>query len=382
MHPLLVKPLNVANCIAQRSNRKNPNDARRLNHYILLVLISIPLSIMFIIRNAVANNYDIAVIVSIFLSCMIISLFVIPKLKRVEILYHANNFVLVSMFILVFILGDKSEGQILWSYTYPLLSIFLFGNRLGASWSLILLFTIVGNLKLNSNLDFSYSTDFEIRFCIIYLTILSITSWLEYDRNRYTNKSRIQVKALKKERASLNQEIKRRIILERELNKLANEDTLTEIYNRRYFMSRASEEISSAQRDGVPLSMALIDIDKFKCVNDKYGHPAGDKILKCFAQQCKEMLRKSDIVGRFGGEEFAILLLNTSVEQAQQIMDRFRQEISEHTFLFNGIKMKITISIGICVNGEQISDIDRLYSAADKALYHAKRNGRNKVELA
>jgi len=190
------------------------------------------------------------------------------------------------------------------------------------------------------------------------------------------------VKALKKERASLNQEVKRRIILEKELNKLANEDTLTEIYNRRYFMSRASEEISSAQRDGVPLSMALIDIDKFKCVNDKYGHPAGDKILKCFAQHCKQMLRKSDIAGRFGGEEFAILLLNTSVEQAQQIMDKFRQEISEHTFLFNGIKMKITISIGICVCGEQISDMDRLYSAADKALYHAKRNGRNKIELA
>jgi len=382
MHALLVKPLNVVDCIAQRRNRKSPNDARRLNHYIWLVLISIPLSIMFIIRNSIANNYDIAVIVSIFLFCMVISLFVIPKLKRIEILYHVNNFVFVSMFILVFILGDKSEGQILWSYTYPLLSIFLFGNRLGAGWSLILLFTIIGNLKLNSNLDFSYSTNFEIRFCIIYLTILSITSWLEYDRNRYTNKSKSQVKALKKERASLNQEVKRRIILEKELNKLANEDTLTEIYNRRYFMSRASEEISSAQRDGVPLSMALIDIDKFKCVNDKYGHPAGDKILKCFAQHCKQMLRKSDIAGRFGGEEFAILLLNTSVEQAQQIMDKFRQEISEHTFLFNGIKMKITISIGICVCGEQISDMDRLYSAADKALYHAKRNGRNKIELA
>ena len=382
MHPLLVKPLNVVDCIAQRSNRKSPNDARRLNHYILLVLISIPISIMFIIRNAIVNNYGIVAVVSIFLSCTVISLFVIPKLKRVEILYHVNNFVLVSMFILVFILGDKSEGQILWSFTYPLLSIFLFGNRLGAGWSLILLFTIIGNLKLNSNLDFSYSTNFEIRFCIIYLTILSITSWLEYDRNRYTNKSKSQVKALKKERVSLNQEIKRRIILERELNKLANEDTLTEIYNRRYFMSRASEEISSAQRDGVPLSMALIDIDKFKCVNDKYGHPAGDKILKCFAQHCKQMLRKSDIAGRFGGEEFAILLVNISVEQAQQIMDKFHQEISEHTFLFNGIKMKITISIGICACGEQISDIDRLYSAADKALYHAKRNGRNKIELA
>ena len=287
----------------------------------------------------------------------------------------------MSMLLFVSNYGDLNEGQILWCYVYPLLSTFLFGYRLGVKWSLFLLLIVISSLQLNTDININSHFDFEVRFCIVYLTILSITSWLEYSRHRYTETVRKQREKLEKERERLNQEVNRRTHLEEQLNKLANRDDLTGLFNRRYFLCRAKQMLIHSQRYNTLLAMALIDIDNFKNINDSYGHPAGDEVLKNFARECKEFFRESDIYGRIGGEEFAILLPKASANEALKTMDRFRQKISEQQCIFNGNTMSITISIGISMTESNVTNIESLYSIADKALYQAKNNGRNQTQL-
>ena len=378
--PLLKNIQQRVDRIVHHSHSKS-TDALRLNHYIWLTLICIPLSISFIIKNTLENHYDIALTVTILLVCMLISLSVISKIKNFTLLYHLNNGVFMLMLTLVSVWGDKSEGQILWCYIYPLLSIFLFGNRIGIFWSLLLLFSVMGSLGLIGHINFNEPIDFEIRFSVIYLTILFMTSWLEYYRGRYTHQAISQQNALKKEREILNKEISRRIKLEAELEELVHQDDLTEMYNRRYFLSRLNQELVRAKRYGIPVSLAIIDMDKFKRINDTYGHLAGDSVLKSFAKHCEQSLRTSDIAGRVGGEEFAILLPCTAIAQAQQVMERFRQEVSELLCDFHGIKIQVTISIGLSVADNEHADPDLLYSDADRALYQAKKAGRNKVVI-
>jgi diguanylate cyclase (GGDEF)-like protein len=130
--------------------------------------------------------------------------------------------------------------------------------------------------------------------------------------------------------------------------------------------------------------MALIDLDNFKDINDQYGHPIGDKVLKRFAQKCIQYFPPPALCGRMGGEEFAILLLNAPEAQTYKMMNSFRLEISEYVFAFDDIEIeiKLTISIGLSELKRTNSTVNLLYSASDKALYKAKRNGRNKVEIA
>jgi diguanylate cyclase (GGDEF)-like protein len=375
----LKKSQQLVDRLVAKSNCKDSNDRLRLNHYIWLSIIAIPLSLIFITKNILIHHYGIAISVALFLAFMFFSLFVLVRIKSLNLIYHINNFVFITMLIFISNYGNIYEGQILWCYVYPLLSTFLFGYQLGVKWSLFLLLAVISSLQLNTNIDINY--DFELRFCIIYLTITSITSWLEYSGNRYIRTVQKQRKKLEKERERLNQEVNRRIHLEEQLKKLANRDDLTGLFNRRYFLCRAKQMLIHSQRYNTLLAMALIDIDNFKSINDSYGHPAGDEVLKNFARECKEFFRESDIYGRIGGEVFAILLPKASANEALKAMNKFRQKISEQQCIFNGNSMRITISIGISMAESHVTNIETLYSIADKALYQAKNNGRNQTQL-
>lgn len=160
-------------------------------------------------------------------------------------------------------------------------------------------------------------------------------------------------------------------------------DALTGLNNRRQFETRLKQEVSSAQRQNKPLCAMMIDIDFFKKVNDTYGHIAGDSVLKNVATTIKTELRESDIASRYGGEEFAILLPFTKLEEASAVAQRLRQAvegtpIDVPTETGTPVKIKITISLG--VYEYRITDTPQgLYEKADKALYQAKTTGRNKV---
>jgi diguanylate cyclase (GGDEF)-like protein len=164
-----------------------------------------------------------------------------------------------------------------------------------------------------------------------------------------------------------------------QLERLATIDSMTGLYNRRHFLDQADAEWSRFQRHQRPLSMLMIDIDHFKQVNDRYGHAVGDETLIAVAQACAGGKRQSDIVGRLGGEEFAILLPETELAQAAIVADRLRAAIAGQVVTAHKVQFKVTASIAIAAASVSMSGIDALMRAADQALYQAKAKGRNCV---
>lgn len=163
-----------------------------------------------------------------------------------------------------------------------------------------------------------------------------------------------------------------------EMQRMAVTDGLTGLMNHRRFQERLSEEFRRIVRHSEPLSLILADIDHFKKINDEYGHPAGDEVLKRVGDVLKEMVRDIDIVARYGGEEFAIILINTEGEGASMLSERIRKTIEKKVFTIGGKRINVTLSLGIASyprNGRVKED---LISRADRALYSAKSEGRNR----
>lgn len=176
------------------------------------------------------------------------------------------------------------------------------------------------------------------------------------------------------------QDITRRKQLEEELTNLANEDFLTKVANRRYFIEHATREIVRGSRFNEPLALLMLDIDKFKAVNDKYGHDVGDKVLKATAECCKHAIREVDLFGRLGGEEFGALLISTDLRIAGIIAERIRKNVENLVIQTTKGDIRITISIGFTVFTGSEKSIEERMKLADEALYQAKDAGRNRVE--
>jgi len=163
---------------------------------------------------------------------------------------------------------------------------------------------------------------------------------------------------------------------------MAITDTLTGLYNRRYILQIAEMEIARSLRYSKDFSMIMMDIDHFKLVNDTYGHIVGDRVLKALALNCSKLLRDIDIFGRYGGEEFIVLLPETDVHMAQNVAERLCETIEEMRVKGRRGGVSITLSLGVAELKETRSDLDSLLDAADKALYKAKQQGRNRVVVS
>ena len=166
------------------------------------------------------------------------------------------------------------------------------------------------------------------------------------------------------------------------LEKAAFRDPLTGLYNRRYAFRMFENEISRYRRYGDPFSLILIDADYFKRVNDEHGHCAGDVALQAIADTCTAAVRDSDVVGRFGGEEFIILLPHTTADNAVIVAERIRREMALQTPTWQGAKLDVTLSLGVAEIGVHAASFDALLRSADKALYTAKERGRNQTAVA
>ena len=168
--------------------------------------------------------------------------------------------------------------------------------------------------------------------------------------------------------------------LELELERQAHIDYLTGVSNRGHFVDQADLELSRAVRYGKSLSLLMLDIDFFKQVNDTHGHKAGDSVLVKLAEVCRKTMRDVDIIGRLGGEEFAILLPETGIHEATEAAERLRVALeSTKVPLEDGLPLNFTVSVGVATQQSKDDNIDVLLNLADKALYEAKRTGRNKV---
>jgi len=159
---------------------------------------------------------------------------------------------------------------------------------------------------------------------------------------------------------------------------LATTDQLTELLNRRGFDLLANQAIQEARRNPSPLCALLLDLDKFKDLNDSHGHLAGDEALRSFANKLRDNLRQSDIICRWGGEEFILLLKDTSPEQARQLAEKIRQQTEQGSFSYKGASLHITTSIGLAELHPDDS-LSELLARADRALYRAKQAGRNRT---
>lgn len=166
---------------------------------------------------------------------------------------------------------------------------------------------------------------------------------------------------------------------ENELKQLANEDYLTGLYNRRRFLELAEIEWNRAQRLRYPLALLMVDVDHFKLLNDRYGHAAGDDGLQHLAHILRQEVRQYDIVGRYGGEEFAILLPGTGAAAGQKIAERILERLSASTFGPNNTQIRMTVSIGLAEKTDDCTGLEHLLMVADQAMYRAKANGRNQV---
>jgi two-component system cell cycle response regulator len=164
-----------------------------------------------------------------------------------------------------------------------------------------------------------------------------------------------------------------------ELEVIAATDSLTGCANRREFEARGMAEVARVKRSGAPLSFVTIDLDHFKQINDRHGHRAGDEVLRAFITLGKKTLRPRDLVGRIGGEEFALILPDTPLEGATMVAERLRQLTESEVVTFAGTHIRFTVSLGVAQYGPDGDTYESVIEAADSRMYRAKQAGRNQV---
>ncbi|MBW8192331.1 diguanylate cyclase [Neiella marina] len=166
------------------------------------------------------------------------------------------------------------------------------------------------------------------------------------------------------------------------LQEISRTDALTQLFNRGHWEEQLRQEYARMQRSKRPSTLIMLDIDHFKRINDEYGHLAGDEVIREVARRIKRTKRTTDIAGRYGGEEFAVLLLDTEPDQALYFAERLRKVVEKKAVEFEQHSISLTISVGIAQNSADIESHQNWLEKADEALYTSKREGRNRVTMS
>lgn len=279
---------------------------------------------------------------------------------------HAGGGLVAVMAVLslyLVIAGGFDRTGPLWTLLFPPLAFYLLGYRAGtlAVGATVIAFAAVLYVPNDALAVTRYEATFQIRFLLAYVLCAGIAFIYEYSR----------------ERAQLEL-----IATADKLDRYARTDVLTGLSNRRDMLDQLSREQYRFERTGRPYAVLICDIDHFKRINDSLGHPCGDEVLVGIADLLSSRVKRQDWVCRWGGEEFLILLTDTTVREARTVADRIRQAVSEHTFRCHaGGDLSVTISVGY-VGSEQGLATSHLIHQADVGLYQAKRSGRNRVHSA
>jgi diguanylate cyclase (GGDEF)-like protein len=202
----------------------------------------------------------------------------------------------------------------------------------------------------------------------------TITEFIKLGANDYINKPYSNIEVITRVNSILDL-----LDLFEENREMAFKDFLTGLYNRRYFFKSGNIMFEKAKRANQNIAVAMVDIDKFKNINDKYGHDIGDIVIKKTATILTDTMRSSDLIARFGGEEFCILLENISLEDSTKFFEKIRDTFEKNCIKYNELEIKFTVSIGFCYG--RPTNLDEMIKNADKSLYLSKENGRNKVNL-
>jgi len=288
------------------------------------------------------------------------------------------TYALLLLYMVAF--SGEEHSHALWFFSFPLVSIMLLPLREGAIWSGVSIaiaacIMILGGPERGTS---AYSMAFASRFVITAILIAGGIFWSEVVLRRYQKETLAHRGVIEAESARLKAEIARRVALEVDLRVQASTDALTGLVNRRAFMERFAHELARSQRHGPSPTLLMLDIDHFKKINDKHGHPAGDVVLAHLAQLLKSSVRNVDIIGRIGGEEFAVVLVETNALMATPVIERLLERLRNTTVtLADATMMKFTASIG---STEILwgDTIDTAIQRADEALYTAKNTGRDR----
>ena len=263
------------------------------------------------------------------------------------------------LFIYLTATGGESNTGPLWFYVFPPLIFYLAGLRFGIILmaTCMVLVLIIFRFPELPFVTTEYSADFQLRFLTSFCFVTSFSYLLDHSRRRARNE--LINMAIQYETASKT-------------------DELTGLYNRREMMHRLEAEMQRFQRYCHHFSVILIDIDHFKSINDNYGHPAGDEVLKRFSKLLKSYSRQMDVVGRWGGEEFLIMLPETTLVQSLALAERVRSSIEQENFYYQNMLIEVRMSAGVC-SISQTEHLVGLLKQADMNLYEAKSKGRNRI---
>ncbi len=274
------------------------------------------------------------------------------RFKRVGWTYEVLSLV-ESASALVYVPVD--ELRILWFYTNIPCVFILLGQRPG--WVITGL-TMGGFILGNGHLDSPYSPS-AVATGVLAMVYLGVSFHAYVDRS---------MSYFKRMRDYNNQ-----------LQDLASHDPLTRVFNAGAYYRACDQQIHASQRSNQPFAVLFIDLDHFKSINDTYGHAVGDDVLRAVAQTLQTTVRRSDIVGRIGGEEFSVFLPNTQLHGAQQLAETLRVAIESIHIEVDGVRLKITASIGVAAKRFDQETMQAIQQHADQAMYEAKRGGRNRV---
>ncbi len=274
------------------------------------------------------------------------------RFKRIGWTYEVLSLI-ESISALVYVPVD--ELRVLWFYTNIPCVFILLGQRPG--WFVTSL-TVVGFLTINQHLEQPYSPSAMATGVLAML-------YLGVSFHAYVDRSMSYFKRMRD--------------YNMQLQDLASHDPLTRVFNAGAYYRACDQQIHASQRANQAFAVLFIDLDHFKSINDTYGHAVGDDVLRAVAQTLQTTVRRSDIVGRIGGEEFSVFLPNTQVLGAQQLAETLRMAIESIHIEVDGVRLKITASIGVAVKRFDQETMQAIQQHADQAMYEAKRGGRNRV---
>lgn len=287
----------------------------------------------------------------------------------------------LSAFTLLFIYfgtqGDTHGARALWSLMLPALAFFTVGVRYGVLLCVVLFLAwmLLFSLPTDWTGAAQYPPGFKVRFVASYLTLFFVSMFSEQVRTKYSQAMHRHQQRLERDKAHLQE-------AEERMRGMALRDELTGIANRRAILADLDDQLAIARNTGSPLSIALLDIDHFKGVNDSYGHPVGDDVITKCARRIAAAIRAGDRVGRYGGEEFLLLLPDTSPAEARQLLERVRLRIAGDPIEAGGRQIGVTVSIGITTADAPNAEARQLIATADAALYWVKEHGRNQTRHA
>lgn len=301
------------------------------------------------------------------LSILVLILYYLHSSKNIKVATYIFGAITAIAMTGVVIFDKNNTFGLVWAYAFFILAIPLLGLRIGTV-AVLLFYSIITSLSFIGIHEWNHG-NWDIvsfyRFLVSSAFFIGMGYFLESSFVKVGNEvSKIR---------------EREKIIIGELENLSRSDQLTGLHNRRYFSERLLEEVERIKRNNTPACLIMLDVDLFKSINDTYGHPSGDLVLQEVSAALRSILRNTDLLARWGGEEFMILLPETNSVNASVLAERMRKAIEEMTI--KGVR-KVTASFGVVEYDSSVETIEAALKYLDNALYSAKKQGRNKVVLA